>query len=282
MKKQTVRPVVRQTERCRPNLNSPTSFTCKRSLFMEETKMKLIDHLDELRKRLIITSISFVLSFIVAFIFVKDIYQFLVKDLDGKLALLGPGDIIWIYMMIAGVMAIAATIPIAALQIWQFVKPALTKEEQKHSLAFIPALFFLFIIGIAFGYLILFPIVLSFLTGLIDDQFATFFTAEKYFKFMFNLTIPFGFLFEMPAVIMFLTKLGIINPKKLVKARKISYFSLIVISILITPPDFISDVLVIIPLLLLYELSVTLSKVVFRKKLASESNVSPNDSAFKV
>ncbi|WP_226528678.1 twin-arginine translocase subunit TatC [Metabacillus niabensis] len=249
---------------------------------MEETKMKFIDHLDELRKRLIITSISFVLSFIVSFIFVKDIYHFLVKDLDGKLALLGPGDIIWIYMMIAGVMAIAATIPIAAFQLWQFVKPALTKEEQKHSLAFIPSLFFLFIIGIAFGYLILFPIVLSFLTGLIDDQFATFFTAEKYFKFMFNLTIPFGFLFEMPAVIMFLTKLGIINPKKLVKARKISYFSLIVISILITPPDFISDVLVIIPLLLLYELSVTLSKIVFRKRLASESNVSPNDTAFKV
>ena len=88
---------------------------------------------------------------------------------------------------------------------------------------------------------------------------------------MLNLTLHFGFLFEMPAVVMFLTKLGIINPLKLVKARKISYFVLVIVSVFITPPDFISDVLVIIPLLLLYELSITLSKVVFRKKLKSNA-----------
>lgn len=238
---------------------------------MDQTKLKFTDHLEELRKRIIITGVTFILFFILGFVFVQDIYQFLVKDLSGKLALLGPGDIIWIYMVIAGVTAIACTIPVAAYQIWRFVKPALTQSEQKISLAFIPGLFFLFLFGIAFGYFILFPIVLSFLTGLIGDQFATFFTAEKYFKFMLNLTLPFGFLFEMPAVVMFLTKLGIINPLKLVKARKISYFVLVIVSVFITPPDFISDVLVIIPLLLLYELSITLSKVVFRKKLKSNA-----------
>ncbi|MGN7938668.1 twin-arginine translocase subunit TatC [Virgibacillus sp. 6R] len=238
---------------------------------MDQTKLKFTDHLEELRKRIIITGVTFILFFILGFVFVQDIYQFLVKDLSGKLALLGPGDIIWIYMVIAGVTAIACTIPVAAYQIWRFVKPALTHSEQKISLAFIPGLFFLFLFGISFGYFILFPIVLSFLTGLIGDQFATFFTAEKYFKFMLNLTLPFGFLFEMPAVVMFLTKLGIINPLKLVKARKISYFVLVIVSVFITPPDFISDVLVIIPLLLLYELSITLSKVVFRKKLKSNA-----------
>lgn len=240
---------------------------------MDQTKMNFMDHLGELRRRIIISGIAFMLTFILAFVFVEDIYQFLVRDLSGKLALLGPGDIIWVYMIIAGVFAIAATIPIIAFQIWQFIKPALTKTEQKISLAFIPVLFLLFLLGLAFGYLILFPIVLSFLTGLIDDQFATFFTAEKYFKFMLSLTLPIGFLFEMPAVLMFLTKLGIINPHKLVKMRKFSYFFLIVISILITPPDFISDVLVIVPLLLLYELSITLSKIVFRKKQALDSTV---------
>ncbi|MCQ6275604.1 twin-arginine translocase subunit TatC [Bacillus sp. V3B] len=243
---------------------------------MDQSQMNVVEHLGELRKRIIITGIAFVLSFVVAFMFVQDIYQFLVKDLDSKLALLGPGDIIWIYMLITGVIAIAVTIPIAAFQIWKFVKPALTKSEQNISLAFIPSLFFLFIFGLTFGYLILFPIVLSFLTGLAGDQFETFFTADKYFKFMLNLTLPFGFLFEMPAVLMFLTKLGIINPHKLVKMRKISYFLLIIVSILITPPDFISDILVIIPLLLLYELSVTLSKIVYRKKRALEPTVDLN------
>ena len=235
-----------------------------------EKSLNFVDHLSELRKRIISTGFAFVLSFIIAFIFVEELYLLLVKDLDGKLALLGPGDILWIYMVISGVIALAATIPVAALQIWQFVKPALTKEEQRVTLGFIPGLFILFIFGLAFGYFVLFPIVLSFLIGMAGDQFETFFTAEKYFKFMLNLTLPFGFLFEMPAVVMFLTRLGIVNPHKLVKGRKISYFLLVVVSILITPPDFISDVLVIIPLLLLYEISISLSKLVFRRRLASK------------
>lgn len=98
------------------------------------------------------------------------------------------------------------------------------------------------------------------------------FTSEKYFKFMINLTLPFGFMFEIPLVVMFLTSLGIINPMILSKARKMSYFALIVVSILITPPDFVSDLLVIVPLLVLYEFSVTLSKFVYRKKLKNQSD----------
>ncbi|PLR66408.1 hypothetical protein CYJ36_17305 [Bacillus sp. UMB0893] len=77
----------------------------------------------------------------------------------------------------------------------------------------------------------------------------------------------------MPAVVMFLTHLGIINPLKLMKARRISYFLLIVVSVLITPPDFISDILVTVPLLILYEFSITLSKFVYRKRISSESAV---------
>ncbi|TXC89356.1 twin-arginine translocase subunit TatC [Metabacillus litoralis] len=238
---------------------------------MDLTEKNVIDHLSELRKRVIITLASFLLFLIISFLFVQDIHHFLVKDLNDKLAVLGPGDILWVYMAIAGISAITFTIPIAALQTWLFVKPGLRKEEQKVTLAFIPGIFILFISGISFGYFMLFPIVLSFLQTLAGEQFETFFTVDKYFRFMINLTLPFGFLFEMPAIIMFLTRLGIINPQRLAKSRKISYFLLIVISVLITPPDFISDILVIVPLVLLYEISITLSKVVYRKKLTLES-----------
>lgn len=234
------------------------------------SEMNIVDHLSELRKRIIITLLAFIFSFVASFVFVKDIYQYLVKDLDDKLALLGPGDILWVYMMIAGTSAIAVTFPIAALQVWKFVQPALTKVEQKTTLAFIPALFLLFLVGISFGYFVLFPLVISFLEELAGSDFETYFTVEKYFTFMLHLTLPFGFLFEMPAVIMFLTKLGIVDPHKLAKARKYSYFGLIVLSVLITPPDFISDVLVIIPLLGLYEVSITVSKMVNRKKIHTE------------
>ena len=170
------------------------------------------------------------------------------KELDEKLAILGPGDILWIYMIIAGVVAIACTIPVGAYQVWKFVKPALTKEEQKTTLAFVPGLFLLFLLGLSFEYFILFPLVLLFLKNLAGTQFELFFTVAKYFKFMIQLILPFGFLFEMPAVIMFLTKLGIINPNKLIKARKLSYFVLVIISVIISPPDMVSDIIVIVPL----------------------------------
>ncbi|WP_407690427.1 twin-arginine translocase subunit TatC [Salipaludibacillus neizhouensis] len=232
---------------------------------MEKDGMQLIDHLSELRKRIIITAIIFVSFFMGAFFYVKDIYRFLVKDLDGNLALLGPGDVLSIYMILAAVVAVALTIPVAAYQLWKFIKPALTKDEQKSSLLFIPGLCILFLCGVSFGYFVLFPLVLSFVLSLAGDQFETFFTAEKYFRFMLHLTLPFGFLFEIPAVAMFLTKLGVVTPEKLIKGRKFAYLLLVIIAVLITPPDLISDVLVIIPLFILYEVSITLSKIIFRK-----------------
>ncbi|AOH54756.1 twin arginine-targeting protein translocase TatC [Peribacillus muralis] len=233
-------------------------------------EVHVMEHMEELRSRIIKTLIGFVAAFIVSFIFVQDIYEVLIKDMDGKLAVLGPSDILWVYMMIAAVCAITATIPLAAYQLWRFVAPALKPEERKVTFRFIPGLFILFITGIAFGYFVLFPIVLGFLTSLSAGQFEMVFTAEKYFRFMINLILPFGILFEMPLVVMFLTRLGIINPAVLKKSRKISYFALVIISILITPPDIISDIMVIIPLLMLYEMSVQLSTIVYRKRLMKE------------
>lgn len=225
----------------------------------------IVGHLDEMRRRILFTLVAFLVSIGGAFVYVKDMYLWLVRDLDQKLAILAPSDIVWVYLMLAGVVAIAVTIPVAGLQLWRFVKPALSIREQKLTLAYLPALAILFVIGISFGYFIIYPMVLGFLEKMSGD-FETVYTAQKYFAFMLNMTVPFGFLFEMPAIIMFLTSLGILNPKRLAKARKLSYFILTVTAVMITPPDIVSDLLVIAPLLLLYEISVTLSKWVHRKQ----------------
>ncbi|MEC1521383.1 twin-arginine translocase subunit TatC [Neobacillus niacini] len=234
---------------------------------MEDKELQLVDHLDELRKRIIISAVAFVVFFIVGFIYVTDIYDWLVRDLDVKLIVLGPSDIIWVYFMIATIIAIAGTIPVLASQIWLFVKPALKPIERKITLSYIPALFILFIIGLSFGYFIIFPMVLEFLVSMGADMFVTNFTADRYFRFIMNMTLPFGVLFELPAVVMFLTSLGIINPFVLAKIRKYAYFVLIIIAIVITPPDFMSDFVVTLPLLLLYEISINLSKFVYKKRL---------------
>lgn len=234
---------------------------------MEDKELQLVDHLDELRKRIIISAVAFVVFFIVGFIYVTDIYKWFVRDLDVKLMVLGPSDIIWIYFMIATVIAIAGTIPVLASQLWLFVKPALKPIERKITLSYIPALFILFIIGLAFGYFVIFPMVLEFLVNMGADMFVTNFTADRYFRFIMNMTLPFGVLFELPAVVMFLTSLGIINPFVLSKIRKYAYFVLIIIAIVITPPDFMSDFVVTLPLLLLYEISINLSKFVYKKRM---------------
>lgn len=233
---------------------------------MDNRDMDLIGHLEELRKRIIITLGTFILLFIISFLYVQEIYSWLVQDIPVKLAILGPSDILWVYFLLASVVSFAGTIPIAAHQIWLFVRPALKESEQKITLAYIPALFLLFVGGISFGYFIIFPIVFQFLLSLSEGVMMTYFTTDKYFRFVVHMTLPFGFLFELPVVMMFLTSLGVLNPYRLQKMRKYAYFILILTAVFITPPDFLSDILVVIPLLFLYECSVLLSKVVYRRK----------------
>lgn len=240
---------------------------------MKDRELHVIDHLEELRKRITISALAFILFFMGGFIYVEDIYKWFVKGLDVKLLVLGPSDIIWIYFMLATVIAVAGTIPVLAIQTWLFVRPALRPKERRMTLHYIPALFCLFIIGLAFGYFVILPMIFRFLMQLGENMFVTNFTAERYFQFIMNITIPFGVLFEIPVIIMFLTSLEIINPYMLSRIRKYAYFVLIIIAVFITPPDFISDFIVTIPLLLLYEISINLSKIIYRKKLKEEMNM---------
>ncbi|GMB09654.1 sec-independent protein translocase protein TatC [Thermolongibacillus altinsuensis] len=232
----------------------------------EDQEMTLVEHLNELRKRLIIVAVALIAFFVLGFVFVQDLYRWIVEDLDVKLTILGPTDILWVYFMLAGVFAITLTIPVFVWQTWLFVKPALTPKERKITLSYIPATFILFVLGLCFGYFVVLPIVFRFLVGLGDGMFATMFTTEKYFRFVLHMTLPFAVLFELPVIVMFLTSIGLINPYALQKVRKYAYFVLIVVAVSITPPDFISDFLVTIPLLLLYEISISISKFVYKKR----------------
>lgn len=244
---------------------------------MSDESMNILDHLDEVRKRIMIVLAVFIVFFIGVFIFVKDIYEWFTKDLEMTLAVLGPLDIILIYFTLAAVIALALTVPVLIFQIWLFVKPALTKREQKATIIYIPASFVLFAGGLAFGYFVVLPIVFGFLLDLGSETFQTIFTADKYFQFVLRMTIPFSILFEMPLVVMFLTSIGIITPDGMRKNRKYAYFALIVVSVLISPPDFISDVLVIIPLLLLYEISISMSRIVYRRKKKEQQMFDENN-----
>ncbi len=232
----------------------------------EEKEMNLTGHLSELRNRIIVTAVFFILFFIVGFVFATDIYDFFQQDLSFKLTVISPGEIIWIYFTLASVVAIAFTLPILILQIWLFVKPGLTKGEQKATIAYIPAVFILFIGGLVFGYFMFIKLILPFLLSLNDGMFNEMFTVDKYFRFLLRITLPFAVLFEIPVIAMFLTVLGILTPQFMRKTRKYAYFILIIIGTIVTPPDFVLQLVVAVPLILLYELSINLAAIVYRKK----------------
>lgn len=235
----------------------------------QEKEMNVVSHISELRNRLIITAIFFALFFFIGFYFMKDIYAFFEADFDFdfKLTILSPGDIIWIYLTIAAVVAVICTLPIIMLQLWLFISPGLRSNEKKATLAYIPAIFLLCVAGLVFGYFLFIKLILPFLLSLNNDMFDEMFTVSKYFKFLFRVTIPFAILFEIPIIAMFLTSLGIMTPDFMKKTRKYAYLILLIIGAVVTPPDIFLQLVVAVPLFIIYEISIYLSKIVYRKKL---------------
>lgn len=236
--------------------------------YNEEKDMNVVSHISELRNRLIVTAIFFVLFFFVGFYFVKDIYAFFEQDFDFdfKLTILSPGEIIWIYFTIAGIVAMICTLPIIMLQLWLFISPGLKSNERKATLAYIPSAFLLCIGGLVFGYFLFIKLILPFLLSLNDGMFQEMFTVGKYFKFLFRITIPFAVFFEIPIISMFLTSLGVITPAFMRKTRKYAYFILLIAGALLTPPDVFLQLVVAVPLFIIYEIGIFLSGVVYRKK----------------
>ncbi|MFD2045811.1 twin-arginine translocase subunit TatC [Ornithinibacillus salinisoli] len=243
-----------------------------------DKEMNLTGHLTELRNRLIVTILIFIAFFIFGFIYVEEIYHFFTSNLDFQLNILSPGEAVWLYFTIAGLVALVGTLPILAYQIWAFIKPGLTPKEQKASLPYIPAIFFLFIAGLVFGYIMFIYLILPFLLSLSEGMFNEMFTTEKYFKFVLRVTLPFAILFEIPIISMFLTSLGLLTPDFMRKTRKYAYFVLIIIGTMLTPPDFILPIIIAVPLIILYEISIYLSKIVYRKKQAKHEEFMKQDS----
>lgn len=241
----------------------------------QEPELTLVEHLTELRKRLIIVATTFILSLALGFWLAPKTLTFIKQQPTAahvEWNVFGYTDGLMIYVKCALILAILVTLPIAMYQIWLFVKPGLLEKEARGTIYFIPISFFLFLAGISFSYFILFPLMLNFMSN-INESIGALETygMQQYFTFMFNLIIPVGIVFELPVIILFLTKLGIITPDRLRKMRKVSYFILVVVGVSITPPDFISDFIIVVPLLLLFEISILVSSWAYKKQLAKQA-----------
>ncbi len=237
--------------------------------------MSIMDHIGELRKRILWVMAVLVTTLIGGLFAAKPILEYLKNTEPAKgiaWNAFSPWDAIGSWMQVAFVIALALSLPFALFQFWLFVKPGLHVTEQKAAVRYIPAAFLFFFLGLAFAYFVVFPMAFSFTSAVTKslDLTETYGIAQ-YFAFMFNILLPMSLLFELPIIIMFLTKIRVLNPKKLQKMRRYAYLALVIIATVVTPPDLISDLLVSIPLLLLYEFSVVLSQMVYRKQLAADA-----------
>lgn len=203
------------------------------------------------------------------FFLAKPIIIYLQQTEEAKLLTLNAfklTDPLLVYMQFAFIIGAVMTSPLILYQLWAFISPGLYEKERKVTLSYIPVSIILFLGGIAFSYFILFPFVVDFMMNLSDDlNVNQVIGVYEYFQFLLQLTLPFGLLFQMPVVVMFVTRLGLVTPMFLSKIRKYAYFVLFVIAAVITPPELLSHLMVSVPLLILYEISIVISRIAYRQ-----------------
>jgi sec-independent protein translocase protein TatC len=238
---------------------------------MEERQMSVYDHIDELRKKIIVVVGFFIVSLIGGLFLAKPLIKLMQVEVAQEITLnaFRLTDPIKIYMEIAFILAVIVTVPLALYQLWSFVSPGLYEKERKVTLMYIPVSVMLFLLGISFSYFIVFPFIIEFMGRLATELgIAEVYGINEYFSFLLQIVLPFGFLFQLPVIIMFFTRLGIITPMFLSTVRRYAYFVLLVVGGLITPPEVLSHIMVTIPLILLYEVSIVISKIAYRKSQA--------------
>ncbi|WP_025026298.1 twin-arginine translocase subunit TatC [Caldalkalibacillus mannanilyticus] len=247
----------------------------------EQSQMNVWEHVGELRKRVIYILLLFVLSMVLGFYLAPTVINYLkLQDVAQSIdwVVIGLTDAFRVYLQFAMALGIVITFPFALYQIWAFVSPGLTVKERRVTLSYIPGGILLFIIGLSFGYFWLFPFVVGFMMNIAEQLGAQeMYGMASYFSFLFTLIIPFGFLFQMPLLMLFLTRLGVVNPVLLRKIRKFAYFALFVIAAIITPPDLLSHLFVTLPLIILYEVSILLSHLSYKKMVRAQEEELSNE-----
>lgn len=235
-----------------------------------DVSMSIIDHLSELRKRLILIVVALLICVIVCCIFVDRIVQ-LMLDLGKQFdfVYMSPGELVNCYFRLVLIMALVLASPIILYQLWAFVRPALLKKEKAAVFTGLVGGLFFFCMGVAFAYWIAIPFLLKFFinfnnTGVIRDTIAF----QNYMSFLVSTFLSFGLVFEFPMLVLILSKLGLVKPALLVQIRKYAFLIIFIIAAVITPPDISSQIMMSIPMMGLYELSIVLCRITTKRTKA--------------
>ena len=228
--------------------------------------MTFLEHLEELRKRFVTSALAVGVGFVVCFFFAEQLFRllarpvlFLLPDHEGELIFTGLAEPFVLYIKVGVLFGALLATPVILSQVWAFVAPALRREERKYALPFIVFSTIFFVGGAFFGYFVIFPVGFKYFLSLTADFFSPKLAIKEYLGFATRILLAFGLVFELPLLASLLARIGVIDDVFLKRYRRYAIVILFVAAAILTPPDVFSQLLLVGPLLVLYEFSILLA-----------------------
>jgi sec-independent protein translocase protein TatC len=223
-------------------------------------EMPLTAHLEELRSRLIRSLLALVVGFGLCYAFSDRLLEVLWRPVGRELVFIAPTEAFFAHLKVAFLAGLIVAWPYICYQIWAFVSPGLYQQERRYTLPFVVGGTIMFLLGGVFVYTLILPYGMAFLLGYGGAQLLPMISVGAYVSFSVRLFIAFGAIFQLPLVVVLLTKLGILTPQMLSKNRKYVIVVSFLVAAILTPPDVFTQVLMAVPLLALFEVSIWLAR----------------------
>lgn len=249
------------------------------------SEMPLTSHLEELRKRLMIASISWLVAFLGCYSVAEQLFQILSEPVraalpeGSSLVFIQATEPFFTYLKIAAVAGVLVALPVIMWQIWGFIAPGLYKNEKLLAVPFVLASCLCFGIGTYFGFFFVFPTIFTFLVnfGTGGGEISAMLSMGSYLTLSTRLLFAFGMVFELPIIIFFLARMGIVDHKWLAAKRKIALLLAFVIGAVLTPPDVFSQASIAIPFIILYEVGIIVARLFGKKKSVDDEDPELDD-----
>ena len=243
-------------------------IACRLNTETELKKASFIDHLEELRKRILYSLFFIVLFSGAGFIFARKVLNFIVQRVQVETAyFFNPTEAFTAQIMVAIFLGVFLSFPFILYQTWMFIGPGLTAKEQKVSLGYLGSGIILFLIGNTFAYFVLIPFGLKFLLTFGTEHLKPIMNISGILNFVFWCLLGSGLLFQLPLLVFFLVKLGIVQLSTITKHRAEAIIAILIVCAIITPTvDMFTLLIIGIPLILLFELSILIARISQRKK----------------